>query len=60
VLETGDRNLIRWNMEDLVRGVLRQRARFLLGSDNSVYTRISLDDYRFAIEVYRENANYGA
>lgn len=47
-------------MEDLVRGVLRQRARFLLGSDNSVYTRISLDDYRFAIEVYRENANYGA
>ena len=59
VLESGDRSIIRREVEKLVRGMKSRGARYIFGSDHSVSTRISWADYRFAVDVYRENADYG-
>jgi hypothetical protein len=59
VLESGDRGLIRQEVTRLVRGMKERGARYIFGSDHSVSTNVSYDDYRCAVEVYRENMAYG-
>jgi uroporphyrinogen decarboxylase len=60
VLETGDRALIRREVTRLVCGMKDRGARYIFGSDHSVSTRVSLASYRYAVDVYRENASYRA
>ena len=58
VLESGDRDLIRTEVTNLVEGMKERDARYVFASDHSLSTNIDYDDYRFAIDVYREHMAY--
>lgn len=58
VLESGDRDLIRRRVTELVGGMKARGACFVFGSDHSLTPLIRLADYRYAVEVYREHAGY--
>ena len=58
VLESGDRDLIRKEVTDLIVGMKSRGARFVFGSDHSLSTNVDYDDFRFALDVYREHMMY--
>ena len=58
VLETHDRDLIRREIGTLLEELKKRNARFVFGSDHSLSTLIDYDDFRFAIDVYREHMYY--
>jgi uroporphyrinogen decarboxylase len=58
VLESGDRALIRREVAALMRGMKERGARYFFASDHSVSTLVSLDSYKYALEVYEENKYY--
>ncbi len=58
VLESGDRDLIRAEVEKLVNGMKARGARYVFGSDHSVSTNVKMSDFEFALAVYRENMMY--
>jgi uroporphyrinogen decarboxylase len=58
VLESGDRSAIRKEVTSLVQGMKARGARYIFSSDHSISTNVRLADYRYALEVYRENCWY--
>ena len=58
VLESHDRGLIRREVTRLVEGMKARGARYVFGSDHSLSTNIDYDDFRFALDVYREHMRY--
>jgi len=58
VLESGDRELIRREVVKLVEGMKLRGASFVYGSDHSVSTLVDYEDFKYAIEVYREHMMY--
>ena len=58
VLESGDRDLIRERTVELVEGMKSLGARYVFGSDHSLSTNVAYDDFRYAIDVYREHMWY--
>ena len=58
ILESGDRELIRKEVTNLVEGMKARGARFVFGSDHSISTNVDYDDFRYAIDVYREHMSY--
>jgi uroporphyrinogen decarboxylase len=55
ILESGDRDVIRRGVTDLVEGMKSRGASYVFGSDHSLSTLIKYDDFRYALEVYREH-----
>ncbi len=58
ILESGDRDLIRRSVTDLVEGMKARSARFIYASDHSISTNVRYEDFKFAIQVYREHMMY--
>jgi len=58
VLESGDREWIRREVTSLVEGMKTRGARYVFGSDHSLSTNVDYDDFRYAIDVYREHMAY--
>ena len=58
ILESGDKELIRKEVSGLVEGMKQRGARFVYASDHSVSPRVKYDDFKYAIEVYREHMTY--
>ena len=58
VLESGDRALIRREVAALIEGMKSRGARYIFHSDHSLSTNVDYDDYRYALDVYREHMNY--
>jgi uroporphyrinogen decarboxylase len=58
VLESGDKQLIKKAVTELVEGMKKIGARYIFGSDHSVSTNVTYESYRYAIEVYREHMIY--
>jgi len=58
ILESGDRDLIRKGVTDLMEGMKRLGASYVFGSDHSISTLVTYDAFRFALEVYREHMAY--
>jgi len=58
ILESGDREAIRKGVVRLVEGMKEIGARYVFGSDHSLSTNIRYEDFRYAIEVYREHMTY--
>ena len=58
ILETGDRDLIRREVTTLVEGMKQRGARYVYASDHSISTNVDYDDFRYAIDVYREHMMY--
>lgn len=55
ILETGDRDVIRKGVTDLVEGMKSRGASFVYGSDHSISTLVTYDSFKFALDVYREH-----
>ncbi len=58
ILETGDRAVIRREVAALIDGMKSLGARYVFASDHSLSTNVKYDDYRFALDVYREHMMY--
>lgn len=58
VLETGDRELIRRAVTDLVEGMKARGASYVYASDHSISTNVDYEDFRFAMDVYHEHMLY--
>ena len=58
VLESGDRDLIRREVTRLIEGMKARGARYVFASDHSLSTNVRYDDYRYALDVYREHREY--
>jgi len=58
ILESGDRELIRKSVTELVEGMKQRGARYVYCSDHSISTNVDYEDFRYAVEVYRECAAY--
>ena len=58
ILESGDRDLIRRKVTEVVEGMKARGARYVNASDHSISTNVDYDDFRYAIEVYREHCAY--
>ena len=58
VLESGDRDLVRSEVRELVCGMKAAGARYVFGSDHSISTNVRLADFEYALEVYRECCGY--
>jgi len=58
ILESGDRDLIRREVTAFMDGMKSRGARFVFGSDHSISTNVDYDDFKYALEVYREHMAY--
>ncbi len=58
VIESGDRALIRREVAALIDGMKARGARYIFHSDHSLSTNVDYDDYRYALDVYREHMAY--
>lgn len=58
ILESHDREHIRSEVTSYLEGMKHAGARLVFGSDHSLSTLIDLDDFRFALDVYREYRTY--
>ena len=58
ILESGDKTLIRNEVEALINGMKELGARYFFASDHSVSTLVSFESYKYALDVYRENQYY--
>jgi uroporphyrinogen decarboxylase len=58
VFESGDRDLIRSRVTEMVEGMKARGAYYIFGSDHSLSTNIRYADFLFALDVYREHMMY--
>jgi len=58
ILESGDRDVIRDGVTRFIRGMKARGARFVYGSDHSLSTNIDYGDFRYSLDVYREEMAY--
>ena len=58
ILESGDRDLIRREVTGLIEGMKQRGASYVYGSDHSISTNVDYDDFKYAIDVYRECMMY--
>ena len=58
VLETGDRGLIRRKVIELVEGMKARGAFYVYASEHSISTNVDYEDFKYAIEVYRDHMMY--
>lgn len=58
VLESGDKDLIKREVIRIVEGMKFQGARYIFGSDHSVSPLVEYEDFKYAIDIYREHMLY--
>ncbi|MFW5798560.1 MAG: uroporphyrinogen decarboxylase family protein [Planctomycetota bacterium] len=58
ILESGDRDAIRKGVVEIVEGMKSRGAHYVYASDHSISTNVDYDDFRYALEVYREHMMY--
>lgn len=58
ILESGDRNAIRQGVLNLVNGMKDAGASYIFASDHSISTSVRYDDYRYALDVFRDHCCY--
>ena len=58
ILESGDRDLIRREVTNLVEGMKSRGASFVYASDHSISPNVTYQDFLYSIEVYREHMYY--
>ena len=58
IIESHDKALIRREVQNFIRGLKARGARFVMASDHSISTNTDYEDYRYFVEVYREEMAY--
>lgn len=53
--ESGDRAALRREIERLLNGMRACGGRYIFGSDHSISPRVTLADYRYALDVFHDN-----
>jgi uroporphyrinogen decarboxylase len=58
VFETNDKDIIRRQVTDYIKGMKQRGARLIFASDHSISTNTRYESYCYALEVYREHMMY--
>ena len=58
IYESGDRALMRREVVGLLGALKERGARYVFGSDHSVSTNVTMADFQFVVDVYREHMWY--
>ena len=58
VLESGDKDLIKKEVIKLITGMKELGACYVFGSDHSISTNVTYEDFKYAIDIYREHMWY--
>ena len=58
IFEWGDRAKIKDEVLRLLNGMRNIGGRYVFGSDHSISPRVKLADFKYALEVFRQNARY--
>ena len=58
ILESGDRDLIKRKVTELIEGMKQRGTSFVYASDHSISTNVDYDDFLYALEVYRDHMMY--
>ena len=58
ILESGDHDLIKKEVTELIEGMKSAGASYVFASDHSLATNIAYDDFRYAIDAYRKCMMY--
>jgi uroporphyrinogen decarboxylase len=58
IFESGDRELIKAEVIKITEEMKAFGARFVFGSDHSVSTNVAFEDFKFAIEIYKQHMFY--
>ena len=58
IFESGDRDQMRREVERLTSAMKACGGRFVFGSDHSISTNVSLADFQYVVDVYREHMWY--
>lgn len=58
ILESGDRNLIKTEIEQKLTALKKIGARYIFSSDHSISPAVNFDDFKYAVEVFRQNMTY--
>ena len=58
IFESGDRELIKREVIRLTREMKAIGVRFFFGSDHSLSPNVKYEDYKYALEIYRDNMMY--
>jgi len=58
ILESGNRGLMKHEIENLIEAMKDTGAGYVFGSDHSITTNVSYADYQYALEVYRKRMIY--
>lgn len=57
-LESGDRSRIEKEVLRKINGMKKMRAPYIFMSDHSIPPSVALEDYRYALQLYRDNCSY--
>ena len=58
ILENGDRASIRKEIQRITSAMRSMKVPYLFGTDHSVTPKVAFEDYRYAVDYFRENAWY--
>ena len=58
ILESGDKSQIKKSVTAFISGMKERNARFIFGSDHSISTDVRLEDFNYALDVYRDLKDY--
>lgn len=58
ILESGDRKLIKGKIIEMLGALKSLGARYVFGSDHSISVNVSYADFKYALDVYRDNMTY--
>ena len=58
VFESGDREHMRRQVDHLINGIKERGGRYVFGSDHSVSTNVTLADFQYVVDLYRERMWY--
>lgn len=58
ILESGDKAKIKKSVTDFILGMKERNARFIFGSDHSISTDVRLEDFKYALDVYKDLKAY--
>jgi uroporphyrinogen-III decarboxylase len=58
ILESGDRKKIKHKITEMLNALRALKTRYVFGSDHSISTNVSYGDFKYAIEVYKDNMTY--
>jgi hypothetical protein len=58
ILEDGDKDVIKKEVKNLLEEMKRTGTRYIFGSDHSISTNVSYNDYKYTCDIFWDNCYY--